>query len=157
MQSSGGRRLLRTVAILVAMLACAAIAFAQHYTRDDASSQALTKHLHKNRLPMVGAQVLDGDDGSRQVILYGFVATDQGRYHAEQRARIYLGSQEITVDNRIVVDPHVRKAQPEPPPDYLTFTPFATPSPPTSIFSAPTPIARFPTPIPTIAPNLFMP
>ncbi|HUA35572.1 MAG TPA: hypothetical protein VMA09_18325 [Candidatus Binataceae bacterium] len=141
----------------IVMIVLAGTALAEHYTRDDASSQALTKHLHKHRLPMVGAQVLDGDDGSRQVILYGFVATDQGRYHAEQRARAYLGTQEITVDNRIVVDSHVRKEQPEPPPDYMTFSPFATPSPPTSIFSARTPIARFPTPIPTIAPNLFVP
>jgi hypothetical protein len=145
-----------TALIALSFLALATAATAQRYTRDENSSQALTTFLHKHRLPMVGAQVLDGDDGSHRVILYGFVATDQGRYHAETRARNYLGSEEISFDNRIVVDPGVRKNAS--PPDNFSYNPpppAALPS--TSIFGAPRQMMRYPTPIPTIAPNLFAP
>ena len=82
-------------------------AFAQHFTLDTTTSDALTHLLHKNRLPLVGAQVLSGDDGTRKVILYGYVATDKGRYDAEQRARDYLGGGEMEIDNRVVVEPSV--------------------------------------------------
>lgn len=153
--------LLMAGALALGIFVDATFAIAQRYTRDQAASDSLTKHLHKTRLPMVGAQVLDGDDGSVQVILFGFVATDKGRYDAEQRARSYLGNAEITVDNRVIVDPSVRRNQVESQPDADLYPPpaaFPSAAPSTSIFDAPPAPARlYPTPLPTAVPNLFAP
>ncbi len=104
---------------------------------------------------MVGAQVLSGDDGGRKVILYGYVATDKGHYDAERRSRDYLGGGDIEVDNRVVVEPSVRRSRPSEAGGYGSMPPAGGPSPQTlgrAPFGAP-----YPTPLPTIAPNMFFP
>lgn len=138
--------------ILVGMRA----AFAEHFTLDSTTSDALTQRLHKHRLPLVGAQVLSGDDGTRKVILYGYVATDKGRYDAEQRARDYLGGGEMEIDNRVVIEPSVRRSHPPAENDYGSMPPpAAAPSP--RMFGGPPSGGPYATPLPTIVPNMFFP
>jgi hypothetical protein len=90
------------------------------------------------------------------VILYGYVATDKGRYDAEQRARSYLGRGDLEVENRVVVEPSVRKSHPPVENDDGSMTPPAgVPSPQT--FGAAPFGGPYPTPIPTSVPNMFFP
>jgi len=87
---------------------------------DQKTSQALSKHFHSHRLPMVGAQVSKTADGKRHVMIYGFTATDFGKRDAEKQARDFLKDPSIAIANRIQVNPQLRKrgsAQPAPPPD----------------------------------------
>jgi hypothetical protein len=77
------------------------------YTNDSSQSNALTSYLQAHRLPLVGAQVLANESGSREVILYGFVATDFGKQDAAGRARRFLNDPGATVLNRIVVRPEL--------------------------------------------------
>lgn len=77
------------------------------YTNDSSQSTALTNYLQKNRLPLVGAQVMTNTSGNRQVILYGFVATDFGKQDAVGKARGYLGDPNVGVVNRIAVRPEL--------------------------------------------------
>lgn len=77
---------------------------------DQAQSQALTDYLKTHHLPLVGAQVLAAADGERQVILFGFVATDYGKGDAESKARRYVNNSAITVDNRIKIEPSLAKS-----------------------------------------------
>jgi hypothetical protein len=148
---------LKVALALAVLLAGMRAAFAEHFTLDATSSDALTHHLHHKRLPLVGAQVLSGDDGTRKVILYGYVATDKGRYDAEQRARSYLGGGDLEVDNRVVVEPSVRRAHPPATEnDYGSMPPpVGAPSPQT--FGAAPFGGPYPTPLPTIVPNMFFP
>src|SRR5882672_4366876 len=57
------------------------------YTNDTAQSGTLTSYLQSHRLPLVGAQVLTNGGGNRQIILYGFVASDFGKQDAADKAR----------------------------------------------------------------------
>ena len=50
-------------------------------------SPTILKH---HSLPLVGAQVVTSTSGGKQVILFGFVASDFGKTDAEQKARHYL-------------------------------------------------------------------
>lgn len=77
------------------------------YTPDEAESQALTEYLTQHRLPLVGAQVLNGPDGQRAVVLYGFVGSDFGRNDAADKARRFTGNPSMAVDNRIKVRPEL--------------------------------------------------
>jgi hypothetical protein len=77
------------------------------YTADDAESRALTDYLTQHRLPLVGAQVLNGPDGGRAVVLYGFVGSEFGRNDAAEKARRFTADSSITVDNRIKVRPEL--------------------------------------------------
>jgi len=77
------------------------------YSNDSAQSSALTSYLQKNRLPLVGAQVLTNGSGNREVILYGFVATDFGKQDAVDKARRYLHAPDVAVVNRIAVRPEL--------------------------------------------------
>jgi hypothetical protein len=54
--------------------------------------------------------VVDGGDGNRQVILFGFVRTDKGRNNAESYVREYYNQPAIAVDNRIRVAPELASA-----------------------------------------------
>jgi hypothetical protein len=76
---------------------------------DKAQSKALTDYLKTHHLPLVGAQVLAAADGERQVILFGYVATDYGKGDAESKARRYVNDPEVTVDNRIRIEPSLAK------------------------------------------------
>jgi hypothetical protein len=77
---------------------------------DQAQSQALTDYLKTHHLPLVGAQVLAAADGERQVILFGYVATDYGKGDAESKARRYVNNSAVTVDNRIKIEPSLAKS-----------------------------------------------
>jgi len=77
------------------------------YRLDEAESKALTAYLTQHKLPLVGAQVLDGSGGQRTVVLYGFVGSDFGHSDAVTKTRRYLGDQSIAVDNRVKVRPEL--------------------------------------------------
>lgn len=79
----------------------------RRYTADQGESQALTRYLAAHRLPLVGAQVLDGPSGKRAVVLYGFVGTDFGKSDAAAKAQRFLAGPSVRVDNRIKVRPEL--------------------------------------------------
>ena len=72
-------------------------------TIDSPQSQGLSDYLKHHSLPLVGAQVVESPSGGKQVILFGFVASDFGKTDAEQKARHYLNDPNLVVDNRIKV------------------------------------------------------
>lgn len=76
-------------------------------TIDSPQSQGLSDYLKHHQLPLVGAQVVTSTSGGRQVILFGFVASDFGKTDAEQKARHYLKDQSVVVDNRIKISPEL--------------------------------------------------
>jgi len=94
------------LAIFSILLAATAVQ-AQQYHVDQDSSAALTKYLHKHRLPLVGAQVQRDDSGDPQVHLYGFVATDAGKSDAERKSQRFLGVAGIPITNSIQVNPSI--------------------------------------------------
>jgi hypothetical protein len=84
---------------------------AQGYVADPGASTALTDYLKKHRLPLVGAQVLrNPSDGSRIVVLYGFVGSDFGKSDAQRKAEDYINDASVDVDNRIRVNPELLSA-----------------------------------------------
>ncbi len=106
--SSPKHRRNRAAILLTALLLIAAHAVhAQQYHVDQASSTALTKYLHRHRLPLVGAQVMRDEAGNPKVNLYGFVATDSGRADAERKAQRFLGVSEVPVTNSIQINPSI--------------------------------------------------
>jgi hypothetical protein len=76
------------------------------YTPDQSESQALTEYLTQRKLPLVGAQVLNGPEG-RMVVLYGFVGSDFGKADAVKKTRRFLHNSAVRVDNRIHVRPEL--------------------------------------------------
>jgi len=70
-------------------------------------SAELTKYLHTHRLPLVTAQLLANPDGSRQVVLSGFTATDFGKQDAATKSRSFLNDSTIAISNRIKVRPEL--------------------------------------------------
>jgi hypothetical protein len=76
-------------------------------TIDSAGSQGLSDYLKHHSLPLVGAQVVTSTSGGKQVILFGFVASDFGKTDAEQKARHYLKDPTLVVDNRIKISPEL--------------------------------------------------
>lgn len=97
----------------VALVVCAiggpmrSVARAQAADVDQATSEALTAYLKQHRLPLVGAQVIKDNGGGRRLVLYGFVATDEGKIDAEQKAIGYLGTPVPVVDDRLLVKPEL--------------------------------------------------
>src|SRR5579862_5515166 len=94
------------LAILIVVAICG-IARAQNYIIDQGTSDALTKYLHMNELPMVTAQFSTSLGGSKQLILTGFVATQFGRNDAERIANAYLNDPSVNMVDQILLDPHV--------------------------------------------------
>src|SRR6266446_4231288 len=80
---------------------------ARGYHADQGESQALTHYLKAHRLPLVGAQVLDGSGSKRAVVLYGFVGTDFGKSDASAKAQRFLADPSVVVDNRINIRPEL--------------------------------------------------
>ena len=74
---------------------------------DDVVSKDTTKYLHKHQLPLVGARVSNADDGTRKVVLYGFVASDLGKSDAVAKTIHYLGRDGLTIVNSIAVKPNL--------------------------------------------------
>jgi hypothetical protein len=97
------------IGMMAAVYLSAAAAMAQQYTVDRKTSDALSAYLKDNRLPLVGAQVLQDTSGTRRLVLYGYVATQLGKDDAEQKAVKYLNSPGLQVTNRISINPEVGK------------------------------------------------
>jgi hypothetical protein len=84
----------------------------KNFVPDTGASSALTDHLKQHRLPLVGAQVLrNPNDGSRAVVLYGFVGSDLGKSDAQRRAEDFINDPSVEVDNRIRVNPDLLSAR----------------------------------------------
>ena len=95
------------VSAIIMMVATCAVARADNYVIDQGASDALTRYLHLNSLPMVTAQFSTSPGGIKQVILTGFVATQFGRRDAERIATAYLNDPSVNMVDQILVDPHV--------------------------------------------------
>ncbi|MHB8381737.1 MAG: hypothetical protein ACYDC3_05290 [Candidatus Binataceae bacterium] len=76
-------------------------------------SRAITEYLKSNRLPLVGAQALDSGTG-REVILYGFVATPEGKSDAEEKTRQVVDDPSVAIVDRIKVRPELLTAEQDP-------------------------------------------
>jgi hypothetical protein len=119
----------RTIFALLAILAVTVapmLARAQTYAVDQAQSDGLTNYLHNNLLPLVGAEVAKGNDGSRRIMLYGFVANATAAVTAGEMALKYLNDPSVTLINRIKVDATIGASAIGPSP------PSAAPSPASS-------------------------
>jgi len=77
----------------------------------------------------VGAQIIDNNDGSRELHLFGFVATPFGMRDAQQKALKYLGDPTLKVVNSIEVNPSLKNMQPLTPSEQLPAA-AETPAPP---------------------------
>ena len=100
------------VSAIIVMLATCGVARAQNYVIDQGTSDAITKYLHMNELPMVTAQFSTSPGGSKQLILTGFVATQFGRTDAERIATAYLNDPSVNMVDQILLDPHVEDLRP---------------------------------------------
>ena len=100
------------VSAAIFMIAICSIARAQNYVIDQGTSDALTRYLHLNELPMVTAQFSTSPGGSKQLILTGFVATQFGRNDAERIVIGYLNDPSVNLVDRILLDPHVEDMRP---------------------------------------------
>jgi len=76
------------------------------------SASALTDYLHQNRLPLVQAQMIPDKDGNRQIIIYGFVATEFGKSDAADKVRAFLNDPKIKIINRIRIRPEIANQPP---------------------------------------------
>ena len=103
------------VSAIIMMVATCAVARAQNYVIDQGASDALTRYLHLNSLPMVTAEFSTSPGGSRQVILTGFVATQFGRQDAERIALAYVNDPSVNMVDQILLDPHVEDMRTAPP------------------------------------------
>jgi hypothetical protein len=95
------------IGTLLYLMCGGVIVSAQPANVDQTTSDGVTKYLHTHKLPMVGAQVSNTSAG-RQLMLYGFVATDFGKQDAETKSRRYLHDSSIAIVNNIRVNPQIR-------------------------------------------------
>src|SRR5271167_3059244 len=95
------------IAVACIMWVAVGIAAAQSSNVDTTTSTKLTNYLHKNRLPMVGAQISNTSAG-RRLMLYGYVATDFGKDDAVTKSKQYLHDSTIAVTNNIRVNPQLK-------------------------------------------------
>jgi hypothetical protein len=77
---------------------------------DSQLGQQMTDYFKGNRLPLVGAQAYTDNSGSRQVVLFGLVATSFGKSDAAQKAASLLNDPAIAIVNRIRIDPTLMAA-----------------------------------------------
>ena len=101
------RRMQTVVSAIILIFAIGGVARAQNYVIDQGTSDAITKYLRMNELPMVTAQFSTAPGGSKQLILTGFVATQFGRDDAERIANAYLNDPTVNMVDQILLDPHV--------------------------------------------------
>jgi hypothetical protein len=106
------RRTQTLVPAILLILAMCGVAPAQNYVIDQGTSDALTRYLRMNELPMVTAQFSTSPGGSKQLILTGFVATQFGRNDAERIATAYLNDPSVNMVDQILLDPHVEDLRP---------------------------------------------
>ena len=100
-------RRMQALVLAIIMVGTTKIARAQNYVIDQGTSDALTRYLHQNELPMVTAQFSTSPGGSKQLILTGFVATHFGRDSAERIATGYLNDPSVNMVDQIMLDPHI--------------------------------------------------
>ncbi len=96
---------------LVLMLALMPVHAGERISQS-ATASALTSYLHQNRLPLVQAQIIPDENGNRQVIIYGFVATALGKTDAADKARAFLNDPTIKIVNRIKIRPEIANQRP---------------------------------------------
>jgi hypothetical protein len=101
------KRSAQMLVAVVCTLFIGGIAAAQSGQVDQTTSTKLTKYLHSHRLPMVGAQITNTESG-RQLMLYGFVASDFGKDDAVTKSKKYLHDSTISVINNIRVNPQLK-------------------------------------------------
>ncbi len=77
---------------------------------DSQLGQQMTYYFKANHLPLVGAQAYTDNIGSRQVVLYGFVATSFGKSDAGAKAISLVNDPTIAIVNRIKIDPSLMAA-----------------------------------------------
>jgi hypothetical protein len=99
-------------ALLAAILLLSPVAMpAQEYTVDRSASEAVTRYLREHRLPLVGAQVSTSKGSGRQVMLFGYVATSEGKRNAEAKVRDYLHDPSVGIIDRVVVEPRLKEME----------------------------------------------
>ena len=98
---------MQALVLAIIIVGTTRIARAQNYVIDQGTSDALTRYLHQNELPMVTAQFSTSPGGSKQLILTGFVATHFGRDDAERIATAYLNDPSVDMVDQILLDPHI--------------------------------------------------
>jgi hypothetical protein len=108
------RRSGQILIVILCMVSVANLVIAQPSGVDTTASAKLTKYLHKNRLPMVGAQISNTSSG-RQLMLYGYVATDFGKADAVTKSKRFLHDSTIAVVNNIRINPQLKHSQRPPP------------------------------------------
>ncbi len=101
------RRMQTVISVIIVVLAIGGVVRAQNYVIDQGTSDAITKYLHMNELPMVTAEFSTSPGGSKQLMLTGFVATQFGRNDAERIANAYLNDPTVNMVDQILLDPHV--------------------------------------------------
>ena len=105
---------MQALVLAIVVMFAMGVARAQNYVIDQGTSDAITKYLHMNELPMVTAQFSTSPGGSKQLILTGFVATQFGRNDAERIANAYLNDPSVNLVDQILLDPHVEDLRPPP-------------------------------------------
>jgi hypothetical protein len=106
------RRRQALILTVLVIVATSGIGRAQNYIINQGTSDALTKYLHMNELPMVTAEFSTSPGGRKQLILTGFVATQFGRNDAERIAIGYLNDPSVNMVDQILLDPHVEDMRP---------------------------------------------
>jgi hypothetical protein len=137
-RGTAGVKRLAAIFVLLNALAAAPSAGAQTFTVDKLSSDGLTHFLHKRGLHAVGAQISDGDDGSRRMVLYGFVANPAEKADALELSHKYLGDPDIELIDSITVKPSLSDAEDAPAPP-----PLASPPPDEGAAAEPVPPPDF--------------
>src|SRR3989442_2536738 len=101
------RTIIKTTAELCLALTLALLPAYGYAQMTASTGDQLSEYLHQHKLPLVQAQISQATGGGRQVVLYGFVATDLGKQHAEEHARQYLNDSRASIINRIKVRPAI--------------------------------------------------
>lgn len=105
-------RLWTVVSVMLLAFACLPQTWAAGTEYAAGQGAELTKYLHTHHLPLVSAQLLANRDGTRQVVLYGFTATDFGKEDAVTKSRRFLNDSAIAIRNRIKVRPELGSQKP---------------------------------------------
>jgi hypothetical protein len=71
------------------------------------SMDTLSAYLHGHQLPLVEARLITKENGERDLMLYGYVATEYGKADAEEQARDFVDDPDIEIINRIQVRPEL--------------------------------------------------
>jgi hypothetical protein len=81
---------------------------------DPELSNRITTYLKDHCLPLARASIARQPDGAREVLLYGFVASDFGKRDAEEKTAALLANSGIPVKNTIMVRPDLAALQTQP-------------------------------------------